>query len=252
MEMMGIDIGGSGIKGVPVDLETGEFVGERFRLVTPEAAKPADVAKTVAQVVANFGWQGPVGAGFPAVVRNGTVFTAANIDASWIGIDVQQLFQKATGCPFFVLNDADAAGMAEMKFGVGRRYPKGVAIMITIGTGLGTAIFVDGKLVPNTELGHIEIRGKDAEWRASDAARQRKDLSWEAWGGKFNEYLNRMEALFWPDYFILGGGISKTSEKFMPYLHVRSTIVIAELLNQAGIVGAALYAQMKSEAEDLG
>jgi polyphosphate glucokinase len=246
MAIMGIDVGGSGIKGVPVDLDTGEFVGERFRLPTPDKAMPEDMAETVAEIIHHFDWKGPVGMGFPAVVRNGVVYTAANIHNSWIETNGEKLFREKTGCPFYMLNDADAAGVAEMKFGIGRKYPKGVVMMITIGTGLGTAMFVDGKLVPNLELGHIEIRGKDAESRASDAARQRKDMSWEEWGGKFNEYLGWLERLFWPDLFILGGGTSKQFEKFQPYLHLRTDVIPAELLNQAGIIGAALYADIKS------
>lgn len=249
MTILGIDVGGSGIKGVPVNIETGELLGERYRLPTPEKAKPDNVAETVAKVVEHFQYQGPVGIGFPAVIRGGVVYTAANIHASWIGIDSHKLFGEKTGCPVYVLNDADAAGIAEMKFGVGadpeRR--KGVVMMITIGTGLGTALFVDGKLVPNTELGHIEIRGKDAESRASDAARQRKDMSWEEWGTKFNEYLGWLERLFWPDLFILGGGTSKLANKFMPYLKLKAEVLPARLLNQAGIVGAALYAGMNTD-----
>jgi polyphosphate glucokinase len=249
MAIMGIDVGGSGIKGVPVNVETGEFIGERFRLPTPDEAKPEDVADTIAEVVKSFQWSGPVGVGFPAVVRNGIVYTAANIHESWIETNVEKLLGDKTGCPVYVLNDADAAGIAEMKFGIGRTHPKGVVMMITIGTGLGTALFVDGKLVPNTELGHIEIRGKDAEARASDAARQRKEMSWEEWGGKFNEYLDRLERLFWPDLFVLGGGTSKLFDKFAPYLHLHTQVLPAELLNQAGIVGAALYAEMKTGKE---
>ncbi len=247
MAIMGIEVGGSGIKGVPVEVETGEFTGERFRLPTPDEARPEDVADTVAEVTKHFNWSGPVGVGFPAVVRNGIVYTAANIDKSWIETNVEELFRQKTGCPVYVLNDADAAGIAEMKFGVGRKYSRGVLMMITIGTGLGTALFVDGKLVPNTELGHIEIRGKDAETRASDAARQRKDMSWEEWGGKFNEYLGWLERLFWPDVFVLGGGTSKLFSKYKEYLHLKTEVVPAELLNQAGIIGAALYAQIRDQ-----
>lgn len=248
MGVMGIDVGGSGIKGVPVNVETGELLGERFRLPTPEKARPDDVAEIVAQVSKQFQWNGPIGIGFPAVIRNGVAFTAANIHKSWIGTDANRLFQEATSCPVYVLNDADAAGIAEMKFGVGQdpERRKGVVMLITIGTGLGTALFVDGKLVPNTELGHIEIRGKDAETRATDAARQRKDMSWEEWGGKFNEYLSRLESLFWPDLFVLGGGVSKMSHKFMPFLKLKTEVIPAMLLNQAGIIGAALYAAEKS------
>lgn len=249
MVIMGIDVGGSGIKGVPVNTETGEFVGERFRLATPEGAKPEDVADTITDLVQHFNWDGPIGVGFPAVVRSGIVYTAANIHESWIGTNIEKLLLKKTGCPAYVLNDADAAGMAEMKFGVGRKHPNGVVFMVTIGTGLGTALFVDGKLLPNTELGHIEIRGKDAETRATDAARQRKNMSWEEWGGKFNEYLDRLERLFWPDLFVLGGGTSKSFDKFRQYLHLHTEVIPAELLNQAGIIGAALYAGMKSSME---
>jgi polyphosphate glucokinase len=243
--VMGIDVGGSGIKGVPVDVETGELKEERYRLETPEKALPGDVAETVAKVIKKFEYDGPVGVGFPAVIRGGIVYTAANIDQGWIGTAGEKLLSKTTGCPVYMLNDADAAGMAEMKFGIGRENPRGVIMMITIGTGLGTAIFVDGKLVPNTELGHIEIRGKDAERRASDAARQKKEMSWEEWGGKFNEYLSTLERLFWPDMFVLGGGTSKLFNKFEPYLNLKAKVVPAQLLNQAGIIGAALYADMR-------
>ncbi len=245
--VMGVDVGGSGIKGVPVDVETGDLKGERYRLETPESAKPDDVAETVARVVSHFNYSGPVGVGFPAVIRGGMVYTAANIDESWIGAPGEKLLSKATGCPVYMLNDADAAGIAEMKFGVGRENPHGVIMMITIGTGLGTAIFVDGKLVPNTELGHIEIRGKDAEKRASDAARQKREMSWEEWGEKFNEYLSHLERLFWPDMFVLGGGTSKMFSKFEPYLHLKAKVVPAQLLNQAGIIGAALFADMRHQ-----
>jgi polyphosphate glucokinase len=249
MAIMGVDVGGSGIKGVPVNIETGEFTRDRFRLPTPEAAHPDDVAETLAEVVSHFNWNGPVGVGFPGVVRNGTVYTAANIHKSWIDTNAEKLFGDKTGCPIFVLNDADAAGVGEMKYGIGRERQRGVVMMITIGTGLGTALFVDGKLVPNTELGHIQIRGKDAEWRASDAVRQRKDLSWEEWGARFDEYLGWLERLFWPDLFVLGGGTSKDFEKFKPYLHLKTEVLPARLLNQAGIVGAAFYANLKSGME---
>jgi len=247
MTIMGIDVGGSGIKGVPVDTEKGELIGERFRLPTPEEAKPDDVADTVAKVVSQFNWEGPIGVGFPSVVRGGVIYTAANVAKSWIGTNAEELFRRSTGCPVYVLNDADAAGMAEMRFGVGADRSKGLVMMITIGTGLGTALFIDGKLVPNTELGHIEIRGKDAERRASDAARQRKDMSWAQWGIKFNEYLNHLERLFWPDLFILGGGSSKEFHKFSKYLDLKADVVPAKLLNQAGIIGAALYAEMRNK-----
>ncbi len=240
MSVLGIDIGGSGIKGAPVDTEKGELLAERFRLETPEPSKPAKVAKVVAEVIRHFEWTGPVGCGFPSVVRAGVVFTAANVHKSWIGTDAQSLFQEASGCPVTVINDADAAGLAEMRFGAGKDYQNGTVLMITLGTGIGTALFTDGRLLRNTEFGHISIRGKDAERRASDAARQRKDLSWKAWSKHLNEYLQTMEALFWPDLIIIGGGVSKDHERFFPYLKVHAKMVPAEMLNLSGIIGAAL------------
>lgn len=243
MDIFGIDIGGSGIKGAPVNVDTGEMLAERFRIPTPVGARPEDVANEVAELIAHFKWQGPVGAGYPGVLLDNVVQTAANVDKSWIGVDAGKLFGEKTGCPVFVANDADVAGLAEMGFGAGKGNEHGVVIMLTLGTGIGTAIFIDGHLVPNTELGHLEVRGKDAEKRASDAIRQKKELSWQDWAARVNEYLVRMENLFWPNLFIIGGGVSKSSEKFFPYLNTRTKIVPAMLLNQAGTVGAALYAK---------
>ncbi|WP_322508001.1 polyphosphate--glucose phosphotransferase [Anaerolinea sp.] len=241
MEILGIDIGGSGIKGAPVDVETGQLTAERYRLPTPENALPEEVALVVAQIVEHFQWKGRVGAGFPAAIKHGVAQTAANIHPTWIGLHAGNLFSEKCGCPVSVLNDADAAGLAEMTFGAGKGQ-KGVVLMITIGTGIGTALFTDGILVPNTELGHIEIRGKDAEQRSSEAARQRKDWTWQQWAKRLNEHLERLEALFWPDLFILGGGAVKNHEKFFPYLKLRTPFVAAKLGNLAGIVGAAWYA----------
>jgi polyphosphate glucokinase len=246
MGVIGVDIGGSGIKGCLVNVETGELETPRFRLPTPEGGKPDQMAEVVRDVVNHFDYKGPVGYGFPSVVLNGVVYTAANIDKSWIGLDAATLFKGFTKCPSFVLNDADAAGIAEMKFGVGRDFQKGVILMLTLGTGIGSAIFLDGKLVPNLELGHLEIRGKDGEKRASDATRQEKKLSWKKWAGRLQEYLSRVEGLIWPDVVILGGGVSKEWQKFMPYLKLRSKILPAQLFNQAGMIGAALYAHEKS------
>jgi polyphosphate glucokinase len=246
MEVLGIDIGGSGIKGAPVDLETGEFTQERYRLPTPQPSHPNAVAETVRDVVKFFKWQGPIGCTFPAIVKKGTMFSAANVDDSWIGTNGQALFEKMIGQPVHVLNDADAAGIAEMTFGAGRGHD-GVVMVLTLGTGIGSAIFVDGKLMPNVELGHLEIRGKAAEERASDRIRQQKELSWSKWSERLNEYLQRLEFLFSPDLFILGGGISKRSEKFIPRLEVRAEVVPAQLLNDAGIVGAALAAAQTSD-----
>ncbi len=243
VEILGIDIGGSGIKGAPVDTEKGELLGERFRIPTPDGAKPADVAAVVGDVAKHFDWNGLVGAGFPAVIQHGVARTAANVDKSWIGTDAAGIFAEATGCPVRVLNDADVAGIAEMRFGAGRGRD-GVVFIITIGTGLGTALFTDGVLVPNTELGHIEMDGLEAEWQASDAARKRDSLKWRDWAKRFNRYLQRIEALFWPDLFILGGGASQKISKFGEILTVEAEVVPAQLLNEAGIVGAAVAAEV--------
>jgi polyphosphate glucokinase len=239
MEVLGIDIGGSGIKGAPVDVKKGVMLTERYRIPTPKSAKPEPVAKTVAKIAKYFNWDGPIGCGFPAVVRHGIIRTAANIHGNWIGTNAVDLFSKATNCPMNVINDADAAGLAEMTFGAGQGR-RGVVLLVTIGTGLGTSLFTNGVLLPNTELGHIEIDCEDAELMASDAARKRDALSWEKWAKRLDTYLTRLESLIWPDLIILGGGVSKKFDNFMPYLTVQAEIVIAESLNEAGIIGAAL------------
>jgi len=241
MQVLGLDVGGTGIKGALVDTQTGRLTTERFRLRTPQPATPEAMAATVAEIARHFEWTGPAGCGFPAVIRHGTVMTAANIDPSWIGIDVRDAFEKATGCTFTVANDADAAGLAEMRFGAGRDR-RGVVIVSTLGTGIGSAVFVDGKLVPNTELGHLELDGFDAESRASDAARSREDLSWKRWAKRVDAYLKLLQRLFWPELIIVGGGVSKKHEKFLPRLSVDAEIVPAELRNEAGIIGAAMLA----------
>ena len=241
MDILGIDFGGTGIKGAVVNVQTGEMTTVKHRLPTPLGAKPEDVAEVVADIVHHFEWKGPVGCGVPGVVIEGMVYTAANIDKSWIGTNAVQLFSNAAGCPFSVINDADAAGIAEMTFGAGRG-KSGVVLLLTLGTGIGSAIFVEGKLFPNTELGHLQIRGKDAEKRASDAVRKNKGLDWQEWAMRLNEYLNTLEALLYPDLIILGGGVSKKADYFFPYLKVRAKIVPAQMLNEAGIIGAALYA----------
>lgn len=248
MQRLGIDIGGSGIKGALVDSETGELMTERKRIPTPKGAHPEDVAECVQQLIEQFEYLGSVGIGFPAAVRHGVALTAANIDPSWIGLDVDSLFSEKTGRSIYTLNDADAAGMAEMRFGAGKAANKGVVIILTLGTGIGSAIFTDGHLVPNTEFGHLTIRDKDAEQRASDAARQRKDLSWTKYALRLEEYLREMERLFWPDLFIIGGGLSKSSDKFFPLLNIKTPIIPALFLNQAGIIGASLYS---AERENL-
>lgn len=242
MDILGIDIGGSGIKGATVNIETGEMLTPRQRIPTPQPPRPETIAEVVAQVTKLFSWNGPIGCGFPAVIRNGVAYTAANVSKKWIGTDAASLFSAATGCPVCVVNDADAAGLAEMTFGAGRGR-MGVVLIVTVGTGLGTALFTDGHLVPNTELGHIELGGQEAEAYASDAARKREKLTWKKWGKRFNLYLNMLEKLLWPDLIILGGGTSKEFEAFRPEIHVQAEIVPAQMLNEAGIIGAALAAK---------
>jgi polyphosphate glucokinase len=239
MNVFGIDVGGSGIKGAPVDTESGELLEERVRIKTPKPATPEAIVKTAVEVVREAGWQGPVGCGFPAVVKDGVVQTAANIDKAAIGFDLREALQRELDRPVSVVNDADAAGLAEIRWGTGRD-ESGVVLMLTLGTGIGTSLFVGGRLVPNTEFGHIEVRGKDAEHRAADSARKRDDLSWKEYAGRLDEYLHRIEFLLWPDLIVIGGGISKKSEKFFPHLTARTKVVAAEMHNNAGIAGAAL------------
>ena len=199
MEVLGIDIGGSGIKGAPVNIKRGELLAPRYRIPTPQPSKPKAVAKVVGEIAKHFNWKGPVGAGFPAVIQHGVARTAANIHKSWINTDAATMFSEETGCSVTVVNDADAAGMAEMAFGAGKECD-GVVLLVTIGTGLGTSVFIDGCLLPNTEFGHIEIDCDDAELLASDATRKENDLSWKKWASQFDTYLLRMEALIWPDF----------------------------------------------------
>ncbi len=248
MEIMGIDIGGTGIKGAPVDTKTGALLAPRFRIRTPKSRKPRPMARTVADIVKHFEWQGPVGCGFPTVIQHGVAKRQGNLHKKWVGTDIQALFGETTGCLVTVINDADAAGMAEMAFGAGKGR-KGVVIIVTIGTGLGTAVFTDGHLLPSTEFGHIEMNCFDAEEQASEAARQREKLSWKQWAKRFDQYLNQLQLLFWPDLIILGGGGSKKFERFQPYLTVPTEIVPAQLLNEAGIVGAALAAELRGATE---
>ncbi len=242
MQALGIDIGGTGIKGAPVDLATGQMVADRKKIATPHPATPEAVTEVVKEVAQSFGWTGVVGATFPGVVVNGTIRTAANVDKSWIGTDAASLFGKAIGTDVAVLNDADAAGVAEMTFGAGVGV-KGTVLMLTFGTGVGSALFVDGVLVPNTEFGHIEIRGKDAEKRASERGKTDHGWGWKEWTQRVSEYLQHIEALLSPGLIIVGGGISKESEKWVPLLTgVQAKIVPAALHTDAGIVGAAMAA----------
>ena len=242
MNILGVDVGGSGIKAAIVDTETGAMVSERHRIETPQPATPEAVAGTIGELVRHFEWQGPIGCGFPAAIVHGEAKTAANLDDSFIGVNIDDLFTSATGCPVHCVNDADAAGMAEFTQGAGKDR-NGTVIFVTIGTGLGTAIYTNGQLLPNTELGHVYLpNGKEGERWASDATRKRKDLSWQDWAGRFNDYLQNMEALFWPDLFILGGGGSKKLDKFAHHLDIQTPVLAAELLNNAGIIGAAMFA----------
>lgn len=240
-QALGIDIGGTGIKGAVVDLDTGELVTQRHRVPTPTPSTPHNVAKVIDEITAVHSWSGSVGATFPAVVKNGVAFSAANVDQSWIGTDVDALFTEVTHCSVTVLNDADAAGVAEVRFGAAVNVP-GVVLLLTLGTGIGSALFLDGRLVPNTELGHLELDGHDAESRAAPSARDREGLTWQAWAGRVQNYLEYVERLFTPDLIILGGGVSKKPEKWMPHLHLRTPLRNAELRNNAGIVGAAMVA----------
>jgi polyphosphate glucokinase len=246
----GIDIGGSGIKGCPVDLDAGAFAAERIRTPTPSPSTPAAVAEVVAAIVEQFGdaaSTGPVGVTFPAVIQHGVARTAANVDKSWIGTDVDALLRERLGRPVRVVNDADAAGYAEAKFGAAKGVA-GTVFMATLGTGIGTALIVDGVLVPNTELGHLEVDGKDAETRAADSARDRDDLSWAQWAKRLTRYFQAIEKLLWPDLIVVGGGVSKKADKFLPLLEIRTPIVPAQLRNDGGIVGAALLATERSVA----
>jgi polyphosphate glucokinase len=238
----GVDIGGSGIKGAPVDLVRGGLAEERHKVLTPQPSAPHAVVDAVREVVEHFHPQGPVGITFPGVVVDGRTLTAANVDPGWVDLDARELFQQALGLPVAVVNDADAAGIAEVAFGAGRDRG-GVVITLTFGTGIGSAVFVDGVLVPNTELGHLELNGKDAERRASSGAREKHNLSWDEWAARVDEYLAHVEMLFSPQLIIIGGGVSRKHEKFLPLLtRRRAELVPAELQNNAGIVGAAMAA----------
>jgi polyphosphate glucokinase len=244
MQIFGVDIGGSGIKGAPVDLDKGDLAQERHKVLTPHPATPDTVADGVKEVVDHFGWTGPVGVTFPGVVTGGsTVRTAANVDKAWIDTDARALLSdRLGGLPVTVLNDADAAGVAEMRFGAGRGR-QGTVVLLTLGTGIGSAVFTDGVLVPNTELGHLELNGHDAETRASSKAKEDEDLSWERWARRVQKYLAHVEMLFSPGLFVIGGGVSRKAHKFLPHIEgIRAPIVPAELQNNAGIVGAAMRA----------
>lgn len=240
-QALGIDIGGTGIKGALVDLDEGQLATERVRLLTPPQAKPEDVAVVVAELLDKIAVDGPVGMTLPAVITNGVARTAANIHKSWIGVNANELFAKATGRQVSVLNDADAAGMAEAKYGAGASR-KGVVLVVTLGTGIGSALFVNGTLVPNSELGHLNLHKGDAEAWAADSVRESEDLSWKEYAGRLQDYFQLVQRLFWPELIIIGGGVSKKSEKFLPYIEVDAEVVPAQMQNEAGIIGAAMFA----------
>jgi polyphosphate glucokinase len=243
----GIDIGGTGMKGGIVDLRGGVLASERFRLDTPQPATPQAVAETAGKVGGHFDYSGPFGVAFPGVILNGVVKTAANVDKSWIDTSLESAMRSELPGPVTVLNDADAAGLAEARYGAGRGQ-RGLIIVVTFGTGIGTALINDGQLVHNAELGHIEIDGVDAETRAAASARERHGLSWEQWAKRASKYLRTLENLLWPEMIILGGGISKKPGKWVPLLRNRTPLVVAQLINNAGIVGAALAASEAAAA----
>ncbi|MCA9899523.1 MAG: ROK family protein [Ardenticatenaceae bacterium] len=243
MIALGIDIGGSGIKGALVDTEKGEMVTDRLRIPTPQPAKPEAVIGVLKQIVDHFEYSGPIGVGIPAIVINGVTWSAANIDDEWIGFPAQQMMAEVTGCPVILANDADVAGVAVMRFGAGKDVP-GTVMIFTLGTGIGSAVFVNGHLVPNTELGHVYLRGqkKDAENHAAERIREEKNLTWKQWGKRLNTYFQHIEFLFSPELIIIGGGVSKKHEEFLHFIKTRATIIPAELRNEAGIIGAAVLA----------
>ncbi len=246
MNLLGIDIGGSGIKGAMVDTDDGKLLTGRFRIPTPQPSRSEAVAEVVAKIAENFETSGPVGITFPAIIKNGRVGSAANVDESWIGVDAEALFRERLGRPVALINDADAAGLAEVTFGAAKGIG-GIVILLTLGTGIGSAIFLDGKLLPNTEFGHLKIRGKDAELRASERVREEKGLSLKRWAAALGEFLEELERLFSPDLFVIGGGISKKADKFLPHLRAMTAVEIvpATMQNEAGIIGAAWLAARK-------
>jgi polyphosphate glucokinase len=235
---LGIDVGGTGIKGALVDLDTGQLLSERFRLDTPHPALPTDVAETIVAVAGHFDFDGPVGVAFPGVVLDGVVRTAANLHPDWIGVSLSDLVGPRLRGPSVFLNDADAAGLAEAHFGAAKG-TTGVVVIVTLGTGIGVAMISDGRLVPNSELGHLELDGVDAETYAAASARKRNGQTWEEWGAHADHYLKHLENLVWPKLFVLGGGITKNPEKWLHHLKPRTPIVLATNINNAGIIGAA-------------
>ncbi len=242
MEILGVDIGGSALKGAPVDVEIGKLVAPRLKIKMPKHSTPDAVGDCIVEIVEHFGWKGPIGCTFPAIVKNGVTLSAANVDKSWVGFKAQKMLQRRTNLPVLLINDADAAGIAEMQFGAGKGHT-GVVMMLTFGTGIGSAVFVDGRLLPNTEMGHLKVRGKDAEDIAAARILTEKKLTWKKWAKRVNELLARIDLLIPPDLIIIGGGISKDYRRFFPYLVSNAKIVPAKFFNDAGIIGAAYAAR---------
>ncbi len=243
--VLGIDIGGSGIKGAPVDLTTGTLTQKRLRIPTPEKSTPKNVAKVVGEIVENFGEAigptGPIGITIPAVVTHGQTRSAANIDKSWIDAEAEKIFEDHLGRDIYLVNDADAAGVAEVHYGAAKDHP-GLVLLTTLGTGIGSALVYRGVLIPNTEFGHLEIDGHDAESRAASSVKDKEGLSYTEWAKRLQRYYERVEALMWPDLIVIGGGVSKDADKFLSKIKVHAEVVPAKLLNTAGIVGAAWLA----------
>lgn len=248
MKILGIDIGGTGIKGAVVDTKKGHLVTDRLRLPTPQPATPDAVAATVAAIAGHFEWNGAIGCTFPGVVKGGTIHTAANVDHAWLGVDASHVFGNATGRPVTVLNDADAAGLAETAHGAARKCD-GAVMVLTLGTGIGSALLIGGRLVPNTELGHLWLRGDDAEKWAAASVRERLELDWDEWAARVDDYVRLVERLFWPDLFVIGGGVAKKADRFLPKLTCTTPVVPARLQNAAGIVGAAMAAHHATRDE---
>jgi len=248
MKVLGIDIGGSAVKGAPVDTVTGKLLAPRHRIATPDLLRPPAMARVVAELARHFDWRGPIGCGFPGVVHGGTIRFVGNLHDSFVGCDVARLFGRAAGCPVRVVNDADAAGLAEVRFGAGRGR-QGTVLMLTFGTGVGSALFVDGCLYPNTEFGQLPFKGRPAERRVSAAVRERRGLSYRKWARRVSDYLCVVEHLLWPELIIVGGGISAEHDKWFKHLSIRSRIVPAKLRNEAGIVGAALHGAVANREE---
>ena len=245
-KILGVDIGGSGIKGAIINVDSGIMLTERHRLETPKPATPKAVARVFSELVDHFKWKGLIGCGFPAIIKNGVAHSAANVDKKWLGENVEELLGKASGCKVVVRNDADVAGIAEMAIGAGKE-KKGTVMFLTIGTGIGSALFLDGQLVPNCEMGHLKFKGNIAEKYVADSIRKKEDLSWDNWGERFNEYLQHLDFLFSPDLYILGGGASKKFDKFIDKLDVGCPVIPATYRNKAGIIGAASLAAMSSK-----